>query len=199
MKYIKAASLVDCVSIQAQVSGRLVQQWPSFFSAPIRLFMFFPSFVRRLLGFSAPLCFLLLGLALFLSLSGRALAATPAAWAVTVLSGQQLSPTSVRARAWVDETGQQRLEQVLQRDTFAPFNPYHNYALGRDGAVWLRLRVQMPASAQPDAALATQLMPWVLEIPVPPLAEVTLYQTDSQGKLLALQQAGDLLANARWS
>ena len=199
MKYIKAASLVDCVSIQAQVSGRLVQQWPLFFSAPIRLFMFFPSFVRRLLGFSAPLCFLLLGLALFLSLSGRALAATPAAWPVTVLSGQQLSPTSVRAGVWVDETGQQSLAQVLQKDAFAPFNPYHNYALGRDGAVWLRLRVQMPASAQPDAAQAAQLMPWVLEIPVPLLDEVTLYQTDSQGKLLAQQQAGDLLANARWS
>ena len=121
-------------------------------------------------------------------------------WPATELTGKSIALNAVNAGYLVDATGKLDIVEVLQRQDFAPHDPYQNFVLGRDGAAWLRLRLHVPvASKTGQATRGSDLSTWVLEIPTPLLDEVQLYQMGADERLLPVQKAGDALPNSAWS
>lgn len=128
--------------------------------------------------------------------------ATPATPAAPVASGTGL-PQVVRlddasslfadaalgARQWTDPDGKATFEQVLAgRVAWRPWQESDIHRLGSGGALWLHLRVQRPAGAR---------QAWLLEVPLPLIDEVTLWQRDPAGRWQA-QSAGDTVAVGAW-
>ena len=92
------------------------------------------------------------------------------------------------AAEWMDTTGQATLAQVLGGHAdFGRYDPARIHRLG-NGALWLQLRLQRPAGSH---------MEWLVEIPLPPVDRVTMYQQDAAG-VWRSQTAGDRLAVASW-
>lgn len=113
--------------------------------------------------------------------SGRLSAAQPGGWGVLTQD------------AWIEDGLQATVEDVSTRwaDRFAPSAANAIYPLGPGKTLWLRLRVQNQVS-MPSG--------WGLDIPVPLLDVVTLFQRERapDGRWQA-QRAGDLLPVATWS
>lgn len=91
---------------------------------------------------------------------------------------------------WVEDGRQASIEQVSTSLTsrFKPVRADAVHALGPGKTLWLRLRLQ-GNTASPY---------WGLDIPVPLLDAVTLYQRGSDGRWSA-QRAGDTVAGADWN
>jgi GGDEF domain-containing protein len=132
-------------------------------------------------------CRRLLGIVLLLV----AAAAAPAG-ARTVLeldTARQPVPLQDWGDAWIDNTGQARVENVATdaRIEWTPTRDAAIYRLNTGKALWFRFTIP-PA---PDAER------WYLEIPYPSVNRVTLYTPDSVGQWQP-QSAGDALAVADW-
>lgn len=164
-----------------------------------------PVSARRLLPSSLWALFLLLALLLPPQLWAQSSVSTPlaASWPSTELTGGQVPVKAIKVGYLLDASGKLDIMEVLQRSDFRPLDPYHTFVLGRDGAAWLRLRVQVPLEQQgataAQASRGSDFTPWILELPAPLLDEVQLYQMGPDGRLQAAQKAGDLLNNAQWS
>lgn len=95
-------------------------------------------------------------------------------------------------RVWVDAQGAADISQVSDARgpaAFEPALPGAFYRLGDHGALWLRLKLQrLPAERQD----------WVLEVPMPLVDLVTLYQQPQAGGRWQGESAGDTLAVTHW-
>ena len=94
------------------------------------------------------------------------------------------------AGAWIDPRGTATLEQALQGSStlFQPSRPDLIYSLGKEGALWLHLRLVRGRNDRSG---------WLLAFPMPTLDFVTVYQQDARGQWLS-QTAGDTIAVAAW-
>ncbi len=91
---------------------------------------------------------------------------------------------------WLEDGRQATIEQVSTTlaSRFKPVPADAVHALGPDKTLWLRLRLQ---GTTPSPS-------WGLDIPVPLLDGVSLYQRGPDGRWAA-QRAGDSVAGAEWS
>jgi GGDEF domain-containing protein len=121
-----------------------------------------------------------------------ALIAAAPAWARTVLEldpARQPVELSDWGDAWIDSTGQSRVEDVAT-DPAVDWSPTRQgaiYPISTGKVLWIRFTIP-PA---PD------LERWYLEIPYPSVNRATLFTPDSVGRWLP-QAAGDTLAVADW-
>lgn len=101
----------------------------------------------------------------------------------------------VPALEWTDPGGATTLEQLLAgQGAFQPLQPGRIHRLGATGALWLQLQLARPAGSH---------QAWVVELPLPPLDSVTLYQQDgtgawrsqSAGRGCAVHRPGELSAD----
>jgi two-component system, sensor histidine kinase LadS len=97
--------------------------------------------------------------------------------------------------AWPDVTGRATVQEVFPAkfSAFTLMDLHSSMRFNGQTAVWLHLRLAAPADAKP-----TEPSAWMLEIPVPRLDVAELFTLQGDGSW-ARQQAGDSLANARWS
>jgi two-component system, sensor histidine kinase LadS len=101
------------------------------------------------------------------------------------------SPVDIAAAAatWVQAGGFSTVEQVVRSGSqFAvlPGRPTHSLENGK--TLWMRVGVRREADAPAD---------WVLQIPMPVLDSVTVYQRDATGQWKGLR-AGDTIDVAAW-
>ena len=124
--------------------------------------------------------------------------------AVAAPAGAQASPPVIElrdqmgrieagelARVWVDEQGEANIGQVsrsVEGANFRPVQPGEVFKLGAEAALWMHLRLQRAREERQD---------WVLELPMPVLDHVTVYQP-LHGEWLA-ESAGDTLPVEKWS
>ncbi len=80
-------------------------------------------------------------------------------------------------------------EAQANDDKFSNAAPYAQHALDDDNTLWIKLRLRLPVGS-------TQA--WTLNIPMPFIDMVTLYQPDGAGHWNS-QSAGDSLPQAMWS
>ncbi|NTV85210.1 MAG: diguanylate cyclase [Burkholderiaceae bacterium] len=106
-------------------------------------------------------------------------------------AAQADEPTLLAQAAWIESGQSVTIEQASTRfaDQFKPTVAHAVHPLGPDKTLWLRLRLKA------DTAAGSQ---WGLDVPVPLLDFVAVYQQGSDGKWFA-QRAGDTLAVASWS
>jgi GGDEF domain-containing protein len=92
---------------------------------------------------------------------------------------------------WIENGTQATIDQVsaAAAQRFKPVLPDAVHDLGPGKTLWLRLRLQADPGDRPE---------WGLDLPVPLLDFVTLYEKGPDGKWSA-QRAGDTLAVASWS
>jgi diguanylate cyclase (GGDEF)-like protein len=91
------------------------------------------------------------------------------------------------AETWVDTTGEAGIEKASAATFLQSTQPDAIFKLGPDAALWLRFKVARPPNQRQD---------WLLEVPMPMLDHVTMYQRE-QGRWRA-EAAGDTLAVASW-
>jgi GGDEF domain-containing protein len=93
-------------------------------------------------------------------------------------------------KTWVDEGSQATIGQAVANTLrFKATSALERQPFNRLDTVWIRLRIQRAPGA---GAL------WSLNIPLPSLDAVALYQPDGAGGW-SVQQAGDTLAQSRWT
>ena len=80
-------------------------------------------------------------------------------------------------------------EAAAARDKFTVHRVRQPYGLRTGNTLWIRLRVQR-APGESDA--------WIMDIPMPYLDAVTLYQKDFSGRWMR-QVSGDTLVHSQWS
>jgi two-component system, sensor histidine kinase LadS len=94
--------------------------------------------------------------------------------------------------AWVDATGKMGVSQIREKVRLGtlPFVPATNttYRLGSDGALWLHYRLHSAPGSKQE---------WLIEVPMPMIDSVTLYQAQAGGGWQA-QTAGDTVAQSQW-
>lgn len=92
------------------------------------------------------------------------------------------------ARTWLDPQGQAGPgDAVRAADAFQPAQPQRSWQLGPQAALWLHLRLQRATGQRQD---------WMLELPMPVLDHVTVYQWD--GTRWRAESAGDTVPVALW-
>lgn len=134
-------------------------------------------------GFALVLCALAFGAA---AQSGGVPAPRPLP---TVALSQAPLDVSAAAASWVQVGSNASVDQVARghgQFTVLPGRSTHHLGQGR--TLWMRVGVQRPASAPGD---------WVLEVPMPVLDSVTVYQRDASGRWTE-QRAGDTIDVASW-
>lgn len=123
-------------------------------------------------------------------------------WPVTDMQPPSVSTESLQAGYWIDLTGKSTIEEVMERKDFRSLNQRQTFRLGNKQALWLRLRLRAPADAVAylagDAGAAA-LQPWVLELPMPLLDDVQMFQINGRGQLQPIQVSGDHLENQFWT
>ncbi len=115
---------------------------------------------------------------------------TPAGGEVIVLNDRASSlQISSDVSSWIDEGSHASIEQVVAGlAKFTPQPALTRYPLNKFDTLWIRLKVQRTHAS-------TAL--WTLNVPLPFVDGVTLYQADVPGRWTA-QMAGDLLAQTEW-
>lgn len=107
-----------------------------------------------------------------------------------VLGPQASLQVSSELSGWVDERQQATVEEAAtQPELFSNTPALHRFALNEHNALWLHLQLRRTIDAP------TQ---WALNIPLPFVDEVSLYQRDAQGHWQR-QHAGDTVVQAAWS
>ena len=110
-----------------------------------------------------------------------------------ILAGAAHSAQTARQSldGWIENGTQATIDQVsaAAAQRFKPVLPDAVHDLGPGKTLWLRLRLQADPGDRPE---------WGLDLPVPLLDFVTLYEKGPDGKWSA-QRAGDTLAVASWS
>jgi two-component system, sensor histidine kinase LadS len=117
-------------------------------------------------------------------------------WPTAVTVSAQEDDIGIRSTGtWHDVAGRETVQEVFPAK-FSAFTMTDLHAPMRfDGqtAVWLHLRLAAPGDAKPAEPSTV-----MLEIPVPRIDIAELFTLQADGNW-AKQQAGDTLANARWS
>lgn len=91
--------------------------------------------------------------------------------------------------AWIDEGSHATIDFVAGNTVkFKPTSALSRFQLNRYDTLWIKLRIAEKSPA---------LVPWTLNIPMPPLDHVVLYQADGSGAW-KLQRAGDMHAQSDW-
>ena len=91
--------------------------------------------------------------------------------------------------SWIDEGSRASIEQVAAGiGNFTPQPALTRYPLNKFDTLWIKLRVQRAPGLKPQ---------WALNVPLPFVDGVALYQSDGAGRWTA-QLAGDLLAQSDW-
>ncbi|MGQ0709253.1 MAG: 7TM-DISM domain-containing protein [Rhodoferax sp.] len=90
-------------------------------------------------------------------------------------------------QVWL-ETGRAMAVEAAAAERYQSATLQQHFPLDESNTLWLRLRVQRAAPAAQR---------WSLYLPLPFVDEVTLYQTDAQGRWQA-QRAGDTLPLSEW-
>jgi len=109
--------------------------------------------------------------------------------APTVALSQSPLDVSAAAASWVQAGNSASVEQVARAGgQFAVLPGRPTFHLGEGKTLWMRVNLQRPASAPGD---------WVLEVPMPVLDSVTVYQRDASGQWKG-QRAGDTIDVASW-
>lgn len=123
-------------------------------------------------------------------------------WPVTDMQPPSVGTESLQAGYWIDLTGKSTIDEVMERKDFRSLNQRQTFRLGNEQALWLRLRLRAPADAVAylagDAGAAA-LQPWVLELPMPLLDDVQMFQINGRGQLQPIQVSGDHLENQFWT
>ena len=104
------------------------------------------------------------------------------------MAARAAAPALLSVEGWIEDGTQATIEQVsAASQRFKPVRADVVHALGPGRTLWLRLRLQgsMPSHD------------WGLDIPVPLLDAVTLYQRTADGRW-ASQRAGDTVPVAEW-
>jgi two-component system, sensor histidine kinase LadS len=117
-------------------------------------------------------------------------------WPTAIPVSAQLDEVDVSSiGSWPDAEGRATVQEVFPAKFSAFASTNLRAAMRFDGqtAVWLHLRLAAPMDAKP-----TEPSTVMLEIPVPRIDMVELFTLQADGSW-AKQQAGDSLANARWS
>jgi two-component system, sensor histidine kinase LadS len=118
------------------------------------------------------------------------------AWPTAIPVSEQTNEIDIRSiGAWSDVTGRATVQEVFPAKFSAFAKTDLHTAMRFDGptAVWLHLRLAAPGDAKPAEPSSV-----MLEIPVPRIDMAELFTLQADGSW-ARQQAGDSLANARWS
>ncbi len=137
-----------------------------------------PSLLRRFL------------LTIFCLYGSLAWADDPFADAVTVLN-DNVPAFQVRAdvKSWIDEGSHATIALVAGGTVnFKSDRAANNYQLNKFDTLWIKLRVKRPMGN------TTQ---WTLNVPLPFVDIVTLYQADGSGSWVA-QRAGDSISQSEW-
>lgn len=134
----------------------------------------------------------LLAAALALLLAGPSPASAQqlaaAAPTLALSDAQQQVDALGQARAWLDPQGRAGVDDAARAAaTFQPADALRDWQLGPEAALWLHLRLRRGAAQRHE---------WMLELPVPVLDLVTVYQWD--GQRWHGESAGDTLPVARW-
>ncbi len=123
-------------------------------------------------------------------------------WPVTDMQPPSVVVESLQVGYWIDATGKSTIDEVMERKDFRTLNQRQTFRLGNTPAIWVRMRLRAPADAVAylagDAGAAA-LQPWVLELPVPSLDEVQMFQVNAIGQLQPIQVSGDHLDNRFWT
>lgn len=91
--------------------------------------------------------------------------------------------------SWIDEGSNASIELVASGGVaFKPEPALSRYALNKYDTLWIKLRFKRTTDSRTD---------WTLNLPMPFVDSVTLYQTDQAGRWTA-QRAGDSVAQAEW-
>ena len=95
-----------------------------------------------------------------------------------------------QAQSWTDTGGKASIDQVtaIGAGRFMPFQSSTIHSLGTQKTLWLHLRAVRSGNTRKG---------WLIELPLPLLDAVTLYQQDSQGRWYE-QSAGDTIAVSAW-
>ncbi len=98
--------------------------------------------------------------------------------------------TILAQESWIEDGRQATIGQVSSRRVgqFDPTTENAIYAVGPESTLWLRLKLQATRAESPN---------WALDIPVPLIDYVVLYQQDADGKWQS-QSAGDNLPVSAW-
>ncbi len=137
---------------------------------------------------------LLVTVCCLLTLSSQA--ANPASGSVTAegetIALDDRTPSlqiSTDVSSWIDEGSQANIGQIVGgMAKFSPQPALTRYPLNKFDTLWIKLRVQRAQGSKAQ---------WTLNLPLPFVDGVTLYQSDGPGRWTA-QHAGDLLAQGEW-
>jgi two-component system, sensor histidine kinase LadS len=123
--------------------------------------------------------------------------ASAAAWAaqpqaITLKDKAAAIDAKFSGFAWVDTTGKMDISQISEKALSGALGSAQatntTYRLEGDGALWLHYRIYpIPGSRQE----------WLIEVPMPMIDSVTLYQASAGGGWQA-QTAGDTVAQSQW-
>lgn len=107
-----------------------------------------------------------------------------------VLDGKTLSFQVTRdLETWIDHESKATIAEVVAAPgNFKPTSALERQSISIFDTLWIKLRVTRTASAPNN---------WTLNIPLPFLDFVTLYQADGQGTW-STQSAGDTVAQSQW-
>ena len=110
---------------------------------------------------------------------------------VTILDDRTPSlQISTDVSSWIDEGSRASIEQVAGGIAkFAPQPALTRHPLNKFDTLWIKLRVKRAQGSQAE---------WTLNVPLPFVDGVTLYQANSAG-LWTARHAGDLLAQGEWN
>lgn len=122
-----------------------------------------------------------------------AVLAQPSAAPDTVMLRDSLSSIDLETRGtyWIDPAGTATIEQLTrsrERPRFGRLHSSQFHALGETGSLWLHLRFQRDRDQRQE---------WLVELPIPLLDKVTLFQMDAMGQWQS-QTAGDTVAVDAW-
>lgn len=93
---------------------------------------------------------------------------------------------------WLDSGAQGSLATigtaVANPGNFAPTSALSYFSLGKNDALWIKLRLLRPHGSKSE---------WALNIPTPSVDALALYQIDAAGNW-SMQRAGDTIAQTEW-
>lgn len=93
---------------------------------------------------------------------------------------------------WLDSGAQGSLATVATAvanpGNFAPTSALSYFSLGKNDALWIKLRLLRPHGSKSE---------WTLNIPTPSVDALALYQSDAAGNW-SMQRAGDTIAQTEW-
>ena len=126
----------------------------------------------------------------FLCLGTGLSAAADKAPAIVLVDYAPAFEVATDVAVWLEPSRQATIDQVAKlADKFVELSPNAQLEMQSSNTVWMKLRLRRPAAAQ---------QVWTLNIPLPFIDSVVLYQPDQNGNWSA-QSSGNQLPQTMWS